>query len=218
MRARVLLQNQAARVGGRARGGSCRERGDACCSGESRQGGPALLLLQGLAAGGCMRERRECQPAGPGSGRPWAASSKLARLGASISTSLRTPCRGRRCREFFQSGKTLPIERGAGPDQPVMHTVAREVAAGRWLHIFPEVRRSAAWRSTARYCTQCVAVQYCALWPGWCMCGHSRGEPDARAEERARQAATGIAQEAATGASTWARGPCCLQGGGCACL
>lgn len=43
------------------------------------------------------------------------------------------------CRQFFQSGKTLPIERGAGPDQPVMQTVAREVARGRWLHIFPEV-------------------------------------------------------------------------------
>ncbi|GAB4819261.1 hypothetical protein N2152v2_006307 [Parachlorella kessleri] len=40
--------------------------------------------------------------------------------------------------QFFQSGKALPIERGAGPDQPVMHAVARVVALGRWLHIFPE--------------------------------------------------------------------------------
>lgn len=39
---------------------------------------------------------------------------------------------------FFQSGKTLPIERGAGPNQPIMRTVAAEVARGRWVHIFPE--------------------------------------------------------------------------------
>lgn len=43
-------------------------------------------------------------------------------------------------RQFFQSGKTLPIERGAGPDQPVMRTVAKQVALGHWLHIFPEGR------------------------------------------------------------------------------
>ena len=42
------------------------------------------------------------------------------------------------CSQFFQSGKALPIERGAGADQPVMHAVARVVALGRWLHIFPE--------------------------------------------------------------------------------
>ncbi len=47
-----------------------------------------------------------------------------------------TTCR----RQFFQSGKTLPIQRGAGPDQPIIRTVAREVAAGRWLHVFPEGR------------------------------------------------------------------------------
>ncbi|PSC70805.1 phosphate acyltransferase [Micractinium conductrix] len=41
---------------------------------------------------------------------------------------------------FFQSGKTLPIERGGGPDQPIMRTVASEVARGRWVHIFPEGR------------------------------------------------------------------------------
>jgi len=40
--------------------------------------------------------------------------------------------------QFFSSGKTLPIERGAGIEQPVMQIVAREVSKGGWLHIFPE--------------------------------------------------------------------------------
>eukprot|EP00887_Chlorella_sp_A99_P007893 scaffold20.g7893.t1 len=39
---------------------------------------------------------------------------------------------------FFQSGKVLPIVRGEGLGQPIMRAVAGEVAAGRWLHIFPE--------------------------------------------------------------------------------
>jgi len=30
------------------------------------------------------------------------------------------------------------LQRGAGPDQPIMRTVAGEVARGRWVHIFPE--------------------------------------------------------------------------------
>lgn len=29
-------------------------------------------------------------------------------------------------------------QRGAGADQPIMRTVAAEVARGRWVHIFPE--------------------------------------------------------------------------------
>ena len=38
---------------------------------------------------------------------------------------------------------TLPptlfrLQRGGGPDQPIMRTVAGEVARGRWVHIFPE--------------------------------------------------------------------------------
>ena len=41
-------------------------------------------------------------------------------------------------RQFFASGKTLPVVRGGGLDQPVMRVVASEVAAGRWLHVFPE--------------------------------------------------------------------------------
>lgn len=43
-------------------------------------------------------------------------------------------------RQFFQNGKVLPITRGAGVEQPVMKTVAREVAQGGWLHVFPEGR------------------------------------------------------------------------------
>lgn len=30
-------------------------------------------------------------------------------------------------RQFFQNGKVLPIVRGAGVDQPIMHTAARQV-------------------------------------------------------------------------------------------
>lgn len=41
---------------------------------------------------------------------------------------------------FFASGKTLPIERGAGPAQPVMRVAAGEVARGGWVHVFPEGR------------------------------------------------------------------------------
>lgn len=40
--------------------------------------------------------------------------------------------------QFFKSGKTLPVERGAGLDQPVMQVVASAVAAGDWVHMFPE--------------------------------------------------------------------------------
>jgi monolysocardiolipin acyltransferase len=39
---------------------------------------------------------------------------------------------------FFQSGKTLPIERGAGAGQPVMRVAAGEVGRGGWVHVFPE--------------------------------------------------------------------------------
>lgn len=42
--------------------------------------------------------------------------------------------------QFFQSGKTLPVERGAGLDQPIMKVAAAEVARGKWLHMFPEGR------------------------------------------------------------------------------
>lgn len=32
----------------------------------------------------------------------------------------------------------LHVQRGGGTDQPIMRTVAAEVARGRWVHIFPE--------------------------------------------------------------------------------
>lgn len=43
-------------------------------------------------------------------------------------------------RQFFQSGKVMPIVRGGGIDQPVMQSAAGLVAQGGWLHIFPEGR------------------------------------------------------------------------------
>ncbi|KAG1667040.1 hypothetical protein FOA52_000401 [Chlamydomonas sp. UWO 241] len=43
-------------------------------------------------------------------------------------------------RQFFQNGKVMPIVRGGGVDQPVMGTVARLVARGDWVHVFPEGR------------------------------------------------------------------------------
>lgn len=42
--------------------------------------------------------------------------------------------------QFFQSGKTLAIERGKGLNQPVMRIAAQRVAQGDWLHVFPEGR------------------------------------------------------------------------------
>lgn len=42
--------------------------------------------------------------------------------------------------QFFQSGKTLPIERGAGAGQPVMRVAAGELKRGGWVHLFPEGR------------------------------------------------------------------------------
>lgn len=41
-------------------------------------------------------------------------------------------------RQFFLTGKTLPINRGGGLDQPVLHHVATLVRNGDWAHIFPE--------------------------------------------------------------------------------
>jgi hypothetical protein len=43
-------------------------------------------------------------------------------------------------RQFFASGKVLPIERGAGLTQPAMALAARLAAGGEWLHLFPEAR------------------------------------------------------------------------------
>ncbi len=44
------------------------------------------------------------------------------------------------CRQFFASGKVLPIERGAGLAQPAVALAAQLAGAGDWLHLFPEAR------------------------------------------------------------------------------
>ena len=41
-------------------------------------------------------------------------------------------------RQFFLNGKTLPINRSRGVDQPIMHIAADLVRRGDWLHVFPE--------------------------------------------------------------------------------
>ena len=45
-------------------------------------------------------------------------------------------------RHIFQNGKTLPIDRKAGINQPIMKTAAGRAAEGDWIHIFPEARIS----------------------------------------------------------------------------
>ena len=42
--------------------------------------------------------------------------------------------------QFFLNGKTLPIERGHGLQQPAMQTAAELLARGDWVHVFPEGR------------------------------------------------------------------------------
>ena len=42
--------------------------------------------------------------------------------------------------DFFRSGKTLPVERGAGLMQPAIHHMTRQLARGDWIHLFPEGR------------------------------------------------------------------------------
>ena len=36
------------------------------------------------------------------------------------------------------SGKTLPVKRGGGVQQPIMTKTAEMVRRGDWLHVFPE--------------------------------------------------------------------------------
>ena len=43
-------------------------------------------------------------------------------------------------RQFFRSGKVLPVDRGRGIAQPVMQVVAARAARGEWVHLFPEGR------------------------------------------------------------------------------
>ena len=44
------------------------------------------------------------------------------------------------CSQFFRSGKTLPIDRGAGLQQPIMQTAGALLRRGDWVHVFPEGR------------------------------------------------------------------------------
>ena len=44
------------------------------------------------------------------------------------------------CRQVFQNGKTLPIDRGGGVHQPIMEVTAKRAADGDWVHIFPEAK------------------------------------------------------------------------------
>ena len=48
--------------------------------------------------------------------------------------------RGCACSQFFLNGKTLPIDRGLGLQQPAMQTAAGLLAGGDWVHLFPEGR------------------------------------------------------------------------------
>ena len=43
--------------------------------------------------------------------------------------------------------QTLPVERGRGMDQPGMRAAEQRLAAGHWVHIFPEGTRSPDGRS-----------------------------------------------------------------------
>lgn len=43
---------------------------------------------------------------------------------------------------FFRAGQVLPVERGRGMQQPGMRAAQARLAAGEWVHIFPEGTRS----------------------------------------------------------------------------
>lgn len=46
--------------------------------------------------------------------------------------------------------QTLPVERGRGMDQPGMRAAEQRLAAGDWVHIFPEGTRSPDGRSLGK--------------------------------------------------------------------
>jgi len=41
---------------------------------------------------------------------------------------------------LFGAGRTLPIRRGAGLEQPALAMIARKLVPGEWVHLFPEGR------------------------------------------------------------------------------
>ena len=46
--------------------------------------------------------------------------------------------RGPLASAFFGAGKTNPIKRGGGLDQPALRDAATKLASGDWVHVFPE--------------------------------------------------------------------------------
>lgn len=46
--------------------------------------------------------------------------------------------RGALLSSFFGAGKTLPIKRGGGIEQPALATLGDKLAKGDWVHLFPE--------------------------------------------------------------------------------
>jgi monolysocardiolipin acyltransferase len=52
---------------------------------------------------------------------------------------------------FFGAAQVLPIKRGAGIGQPLLHDFARKVANGDWVHMFPEGQVSQSTELGANY-------------------------------------------------------------------
>ena len=71
------------------------------------------------------------------------------------------------CRQFFRSGKSLPVDRGAGVNQAVVRTAADRVLRGDWLHLFPEgkVRSQQSNAPQRAEMYQIVADESCYMQP-----------------------------------------------------
>ena len=96
------------------------------------------------------------------------------------------------CRQFFRSGKSLPVDRGAGVNQAVVRTAADRVLRGDWLHLFPEGKvrsqqSTAPWRADhmATSLAQTVLHAACMMSRVCCICpqkgavGSQQGVPRA---------------------------------------